>query len=245
MLTGGAFYTRDGYKPIKEIQKGDKVYSRNEKTGEIGLKKVEEVFCTTAYTVYHVWIDGNEEFKITAYHPVYVHEQGWITAINLREGDVIETIDGCAYITKIGKIRYEEPVPVYNFHVKDWLSYFVGLTRIYIHNTDSEHDKKIWKAISRKIEAEGMDVSDWNKGTFDSVYDSLARHYYNHHNDIGINATSVKQYLDKAKGFRLNLKGTRKAPSHKGVEGAIRYSKNGKYIILAPDKTIISYGKVR
>ncbi len=165
MLTGGAFYTRDGYKPIKEIQKGDKVYSRNEKTGEIGLKKVEEVFCTTAYTVYHVWIDGNEEFKITAYHPVYVHEQGWITAINLREGDVIETIDGCAYITKIGKIRYEESVPVYNFHVKDWLSYFVGLTRIYIHNTDSEHDKKIWKAISRKIEAEGMDVSDWNKGT--------------------------------------------------------------------------------
>ena len=54
--------------------------------------------------VYHVWIDGNEEFKITAYHPVYVHEQGWITAINLREGDVIETIDGCAYIT-----------PLYNF----------------------------------------------------------------------------------------------------------------------------------
>ncbi len=175
MLTGGAFYTRDGYKPIKEIQKGDKVYSRNEKTGEICLKKVEEVFCTTAYTVYHVWIDGNEEFKITAYHPVYVHEQGWITAINLREGDVIETIDGCAYITKIGKIRYEESVPVYNFHVKDWLSYFVGLTRIYIHNTDSEHDKKIWKAISRKIEAEGMDVSDWNKGTFDSVYPLFAK----------------------------------------------------------------------
>lgn len=51
--------------------------------------------------------------------------------------------------------------------------------------------------------------------------------------------------MDKAKGFRLNLKGTRKAPSHKGVEGAIRYSKNGKYIILAPDKTIISYRKVR
>lgn len=55
-----------------------------------------------------------------------------------------------------------------------------------------------------------MDVSGWNKSTFDSAYDSLARHYHNHHNNIGINTTSVKQYFDKAKGFRLNLKETKK-----------------------------------
>jgi len=44
-------YTIQGYKPIKEIYKGDEIYSRNEKTGEIGLKEAEEVFYTTAHTV--------------------------------------------------------------------------------------------------------------------------------------------------------------------------------------------------
>ena len=127
-------YTRHGYKTIKEIQKGDEVYSRNTETGETGFKEVEEVFCTTAHTIYHVWIDGKEEIKTTAYHPVYVEGQGWVTAINLREGDAIETMDGMACITKIVKERHEEPVPVYNFHVKDWASYFVGEVRIYVHN---------------------------------------------------------------------------------------------------------------
>ena len=126
-------YTRHGYKPIKGIQKGDEVYSRNAETGETGFREVEEVFCTTAHTIYHVWIDGKEEIKTTAYHPVYVEGQGWVTAINLREGDAIETMDGMACITKIVKERHEEPVTVYNFHVKEWASYFVGEVRVYVH----------------------------------------------------------------------------------------------------------------
>ena len=128
-------YTSQGYKPIKEIRKGDEVYSRDEKTGETSLKEVVEVFCTTAHTIYHIWVAGKEEFKTTAYHPIYIREQGWVTAINLREGDTIETMDGFVHITKIEKIRHEEAVPVYNFHVKDWVSYFVGKIRIYVHNT--------------------------------------------------------------------------------------------------------------
>ncbi len=126
--------TRDGYKPIKKIQKGDEVYSRNAETGETGFKEVEEVFCTTTHTIYHLWINGKEDIKTTAYHPVYIEGQGWVTAINLREGDAIETVDGIACITKIVKERHEEPVPVYNFHVKDWASYFVGKVRSYVHN---------------------------------------------------------------------------------------------------------------
>ena len=132
-------YTSQGYKPIKEIHKGDEVYSRDEKTGETSLKEVIETFRTTTHTVYHIWADGKEEFKTTAYHPVYVQEQGWVTAINLREGDAIETIDGFVHITKVERTRHEEPVPVYNFHVRDWASYFVGQVRVYVHN-GGEHE---------------------------------------------------------------------------------------------------------
>ncbi len=104
---------------------------------------MEEVFCTTAHTIYHVWIDGKEEIKTTAYHPVYVEGQGWVTAINLREGDAIETTDGMACITKIVKERHEEPVPMYNFHVKERASYYVcggGEVRIYVHNGGNKAD---------------------------------------------------------------------------------------------------------
>ncbi|MCI8753134.1 MAG: HINT domain-containing protein [Lachnospiraceae bacterium] len=74
------------------------------------------------------------KIKTTAYHPVYVQEQGWVAAINLREGDTLETMEGTACITKIVKKRHEEPVTVYNIAVKDWVSYFVGQVRVYVHN---------------------------------------------------------------------------------------------------------------
>ena len=111
--------TKHGYTAIKEIQKGDGILSRDEKTGKTGFKEVEDVFIRAVHTIYHVWLDGKEEIKTTAYHPVYVQEQGWVTAINLREGDTMETMERTACITKIVKERHEEPVTVYNLAVKD------------------------------------------------------------------------------------------------------------------------------
>ena len=67
-------------------------------------------FGGTVHTIYHIWVYGKEEFKTTAYHPVYVREQEWITAINLHKGNTIKIINGFAYITKVEKIRHKEPV---------------------------------------------------------------------------------------------------------------------------------------
>jgi len=43
-------------------------------------------------------------------------------------------VGGFVHITKVEKTRHEEAVPVYNFHVKDWMSYFVGKIKCYVHN---------------------------------------------------------------------------------------------------------------
>ena len=134
-------FTSRGYRLIKEMQKGDDIYSRNAQTGETGIQEVEEVFCTGTHTVYHIWLDGKEEIKTTAYHPIYVQEQGWVSAINLREGDVVETMDGAAQVTKIVKVRHEEKVQTYNLHVKEWASYFVGKIRVFVHNGRGKHGK--------------------------------------------------------------------------------------------------------
>ncbi len=56
------------------------------------------------------------------------------TALYIHEGDTLETMEGTACITKIVKERHEEPVTVYNLAVKDWVSYFVGKVRVYVHN---------------------------------------------------------------------------------------------------------------
>ena len=43
-------------------------------------------------------------------------------------------MDGFVHITKVEKTRHEEPVAVYNFHVKEWISFFVGRIKIYVHD---------------------------------------------------------------------------------------------------------------
>jgi len=57
-----------------------------------------------------------------------------VAAINLREGDILETMEGTSCITKIVKERHGNPVTVYNLAVKDWVPYFVGKVRVYVHN---------------------------------------------------------------------------------------------------------------
>lgn len=134
--------TKSGLCPIKQIQKGDDIYSRNEHTGETGYRKVEDVFQTEAHTIYRIWLNGEQEVKTTAYHPFFVKDRGWVTAIKLRKDDLIETMEGDVPVTDITKVRQEEPVIVYNFHVEEWSSYFVTEYKIYVHNNEEEHGEK-------------------------------------------------------------------------------------------------------
>ena len=131
--------TKSGLCPIRQIRTGDEVCSRNDQTKEMAYKKVKEVFQTEAHTIYHIRIENKAELKTTAYHPIFVREQGWVNAINLQEGMLVETKDGTAEITDIEKIRQEEPVEVFNFHVEEWESYFVSEQSVYVHNSKGGH----------------------------------------------------------------------------------------------------------
>ena len=103
-------------------------------------------------------------------------------------------------------------------------------------------DRNSWKQISEKLVKEKTNVGSWNKGSFDSVQDSLARHFEKHGVEVG--ASNVEQYLRKAEHFKINLKGASKRRVSGLVDNVVRYSKNGRYIDLAPDGTIISFGTI-
>ncbi|MDD1607902.1 MAG: RHS repeat-associated core domain-containing protein [Methylococcaceae bacterium] len=82
---------------------------------------------------------------------------------------------------------------------------------------------------------------DWHEGTFDSPSDSLKKHFDKHGRDV--NASSPEDYLKKAKEYKNNRRGAAKSDVDGETEGVVRHSKNGKYIDIAPDGRIISYGK--
>ena len=85
-------------------------------------------------------------------------------------------------------------------------------------------------------------TGNWNSGSFDSAEESLDYHFSKHGEEVG--ATSREQYLRKAEEFaRTVKKGSTKSYVDGAVEGTIRYKKNGKFIDIAPDGSIISYGK--
>ena len=82
----------------------------------------------------------------------------------------------------------------------------------------------------------------WGKGSFENTENSVEYHFNEHGEKVG--ASDLRQYLRKAKEFARNLKRARKVGRVKGrTPGVIRYEKNGRYIDLAPNGDIISFGE--
>lgn len=176
-LTGDMLIESDkGLCPIKEIREGDDIYSRDMQTGESVLRKVLGVFHTQARTVYHIWLDDEEELKTTAYHPLFVKGKGWVNAIHLREGELLETIDGTAQVTKIQKTRHEEPVEVYNFHVEELESYFVSRKRVYVHNKDCAGKKRSASDEFQAPKVRRNEKGELTNGTYTISEQGMLRH---------------------------------------------------------------------
>ena len=83
----------------------------------------------------------------------------------------------------------------------------------------------------------------WHEGSFASAGESLAYHFAEHGEEVG--AASAEQYLNKALEFSKSLRRAASAPVDGLTEGVTRYSKSGRYIDLAPDGRIISFGTTK
>ena len=83
----------------------------------------------------------------------------------------------------------------------------------------------------------------WGKGSFESPEKCLEYHFKKHGKEVG--AQDIEQYVRKAKEFaKTAKKNSIKIDNIRGeTKGVTRYIKNGKYIQLAPNGDIISFGK--
>ena len=175
---------------------------------------------TETTTLVHVTTENGAVINTTENHPFYVEGKGWCAAAELEAGDVLRTEDGEQETVKsVQTEKLDKAVKVYNLEIESSHTYYVSADSVLVHN-----------------------ACEWNKGSFNTPEDSLKYHYKKHGEEV--NATSVEQYLRKAESFKLNLKGTKKKEIDGFIDGVIRYMKNGKYIDLAPDGTVVSYGKI-
>ncbi|QHH96412.1 polymorphic toxin-type HINT domain-containing protein [Acinetobacter dispersus] len=215
--------TKDGYKRIVEINEGDLVLARHEETGEIAYKPVKRVFVVPNRRIYLLKTldqEGKENtIEVSDDHPFWVVDKKWVESINLKEGD--QLLDANNQVHKVVSFTETDRVETtYNLEVEGYHTYFAGDANIWVHNAGP--------------------CKMWNAGSFESATASLEAHFKKHGKEVG--ASDVDSYMRKAQGFSNNLKGADVRNVEGRVEGVKRYIKNGKYIDIAPDNTIISFG---
>ena len=123
-----------GLIPVEQIQVGDFVWASDPETGETELKQVLQTFENQTSELVHLNY-GDEEITTTPFHPFYVPQKGWTSAVDLRAGDILVTVNGeYVVLEKVQHEILENPVTVYNFEVEDFHTYYVGDTSVLVHN---------------------------------------------------------------------------------------------------------------
>ncbi|MBN8447354.1 MAG: hypothetical protein J0M22_17960 [Gammaproteobacteria bacterium] len=146
-VSGTLIHTKAGMLPIEQIQVGDWVYARNEKTFELSFKKVLQLFNVANKIVHSLVIKSNgvtETITATDEHPIYVQGLGWTPTKSLEPGCVIELIDGSVGVL-VENNRHVALETVFNFEVAEFHTYFVGAVGVWVHNSSV------------------MNFSDWRK----------------------------------------------------------------------------------
>ncbi|WP_289354933.1 polymorphic toxin-type HINT domain-containing protein [Paenibacillus sp. S-12] len=130
---GTKVLTDDGEKPIEEIEIGDIVLAKDDKTGEIAYKEVEWLFQRDVEETYNITV-GSEVITTTDEHPFWIVGKGWVESKNLVLGDILTTSDDKKLAIEKIEVKKEHKT-VYNFKVKDFHTYFVSNLSIWTHNS--------------------------------------------------------------------------------------------------------------
>ncbi len=133
-LKGTLIYTPNGYVPIEDLKVGEEVYSYNEKTKEIEISKLTQVFIRQATNYMKVTLKTGTVIYVTPEHPFYDKEtETWKPIKASKVGDKFMDEEGNEI--EIASIEEnEKEVTVYNLEVDGNHDYFVSKDNILVHN---------------------------------------------------------------------------------------------------------------
>ena len=129
--------TKDGLKPIEQIQVGDEVAAWDEATNTIQYQKVTERYVREATQALKITVqakDGKTEtFTVTPEHPFLTPKSQWAAISGYEIGDQIATAIGePVTITAIETLEGKREV--FNLSVAEDHSYAVGELGVWAHN---------------------------------------------------------------------------------------------------------------
>jgi hypothetical protein len=131
-LAGTEVYTQLGPSRIELIKRGDRVLAQDQDTGELAYKAVlrTTIRPPTKMVYFHA---GGDEITTTLGHPFWVDGQGWKMAKELKEGDLLHSLNGAVRVDKIEQAGEER---AYNLVVDDFNTYFVGQQGLLVHDNE-------------------------------------------------------------------------------------------------------------
>ncbi|MDR0751786.1 MAG: HINT domain-containing protein [Christensenellaceae bacterium] len=135
-VAGTGILMSGGYiKVIENVRVGDYVKSFNEDTRQIEDKRVTQLFVNETDELTIVNTSNGERIVSTPDHK-FLSNGHWISAEDLRAGDVLRSVNGQIVIVEsIQHELLEKPIKIYNFEVQDNHTYFVGINcGIAVHN---------------------------------------------------------------------------------------------------------------
>ena len=133
--------TADGYKAIAHIRVGDRVFAKDEASGETGYKPVTARYGNPYQeTVYIEVSDGLGKIQTLVSNRIHPFYSGgkWIKAEDLKAGSRLFAENGAEQTVQSVTVK-PEPLQAYNLTVADWHTYFVKGDKaetegVWVHN---------------------------------------------------------------------------------------------------------------
>jgi hypothetical protein len=166
-VCGTNVLTPNGKVAIEEISIGDLVLSKlSENSGVItsfGIKAVHSGYSQQIVTL-RLMDTKDEMVQSTLNHPFLVHKKGWISAIELKPGDLLVKDSGFVRVKDINILDFITPIKTYNLTVDGFETYFIsiGNHNILVHNTPNFDQVLYWllggRPRVRPTDTDGLSV---------------------------------------------------------------------------------------
>ena len=119
-------------KRIADLEVGEEVVAKDPESGEVTTKRVANVFRKVSdhlriLQVRNPRTDELQTIETTDDHPFWVAARSqWIDAKDLKVGDRLDDVDGgTAILESTSRELHPDGIPVFNFEVEDFHTYFV------------------------------------------------------------------------------------------------------------------------
>lgn len=159
--------TEKGNVPICEIKVGDEVYTLDETTGKVMLKKVEHLFeYSVMEDLMEIEIETDEKIVCTKGHKFRLQNGEWKEAQYLTIEDELYGYEDSMIIKAIKTVQVSATTKVYDIQVKDNHNYYITEKGVNVHNSGKSFVSNTMFGVSKGHNVSFMGVKVVNSDFF-------------------------------------------------------------------------------